>query len=496
MNRKKTQRRLSKWLLGAVLVSASVYTPITGGQAVAAEQSYKAMEAGINQVITSHRMRGTKSSIVVREADSNKIVYQYRADQGVTPASNVKVLTATTALEVLGEDYTFQTDVLASGPVKNGVLNGQLYLRGTGDPTLMERDLQQLAKEVRQSGIKSITGNIVADDTWFDTKRLSPGIYKSDETHYYAAQISALTLSPNEDYDAGTTIVQAKPTKNGKPAAVTLTPHTNIVKVVNRTRTVPKGKPNTVTMARQYGTNTIIVSGNIPVNSSGKRQWVTVSNPSAYTADVFKRALAKQGISFSKTTKVSRSKTPANAQLLATKKSMSLYYLMMPFMKLSNNAHAEILAKSMGRAVYNEGSWDAGLRVMRETVQKDGISLKGIYLEDASGMSHKNKIPSEKISEVLFEAQTKPWYPTFERSLPVAGINDRMLGGTLRNRLTSPLVKGKVLAKTGSLNHTDALSGYVKTKSGEELIFSILTEGVKSTAKPDIDKMVQVMAAQ
>src|SRR5699024_2884855 len=124
-----------------------------------------------------------------------------------------------------------------------------------------------------------------------------------------------------------------------------------------------------------------------------------------------------------------------------------------------------------GRAVYNDGSWNAGLRVVRETLEKDGISTKGIYLEDGSGMSHKNKIPSEKIAEVLYAAQSKDWYTAFERSLPIAGVNDRMLGGTLRNRLTSPVVKGKVYAKTGSLNGTDSLSGYVKTKGGQELIF-------------------------
>lgn len=157
MNTKKTRQRLSKWILGAILVTASMYTPFIGGQAAAAEQSYKGLEAGINQVITSQRMRGTKSSVVVREADTNKVVYQYRSDQGVTPASNVKVLTAATALEVLGENYTFETDVLTNGTVKNGVLNGHLYLRGTGDPTLMERDLQRMAKELRQSGIKSVT---------------------------------------------------------------------------------------------------------------------------------------------------------------------------------------------------------------------------------------------------------------------------------------------------------------------------------------------------
>lgn len=483
-------------MLGAMLLMGSVTTPVAGGQVAAAQQSYKAMEVGINQVITSQRMRGTRSSVIVREADTNRIIYQYRGNQGVTPASNVKVLTSTAALEVLGKDYTFDTDVFTNGTVKNGVLDGHLYLRGTGDPTLLESDLLRLARQMRESGIHTVTGHIVADDTWFDTQRLSPGIYKSDETYYYAAQVSALTISPNKDYDAGTTIVEAKPTRNGKAGAVTLTPHTDIVKVVNRTRTVPKNQRNTVTMSRQQGTNTIIVSGNVPLNSNGKRQWVTVSNPTAYTADVFKRALAKEGIKLQPTARVTRGKTPANAALLAKKESMSLFYLMMPFMKYSNNSHAEILAKSMGRAVYNDGSWNAGLRVVRETLEKDGISTKGIYLEDGSGMSHKNKIPSEKIAEVLYAAQSKDWYKAFERSLPIAGVNDRMLGGTLRNRLTSPVVKGKVYAKTGSLNGTDSLSGYVKTKSGQELIFSILTENVKGTARPDIDKMVQVMAAQ
>ncbi|ARD47996.1 D-alanyl-D-alanine carboxypeptidase/D-alanyl-D-alanine-endopeptidase [Sporosarcina sp. P37] len=496
MNRKKTPGRWSKWLLGALLIMASVTAPAAADQAAAAQQSYKGLEAGINQVITGQRMRGTRSSIIVREADSNRVVYQYRGSQGVTPASNMKVLTATAALEVLGKDYTFDTDVLTNGTVKNGVLNGHLYLRGTGDPTLLESDLLRLARQLRESGIHSVTGHIVADDTWFDTQRLSPGIHKADETYYYAAQISALTISPNKDYDAGTVIAEAKPTRNGKAAAVTLTPHTDIVKVVNRTRTVPKNQRNTVTMKRQQGTNTIIVSGNVPLNSGGKRQWITVSNPTAYTADVFKRALAKEGVTLQKTARVTRGKTPATAELLATKKSMSLYYLMMPFMKYSNNSHAEILAKSMGRAVYNEGSWNAGLRAVRETLEKDGISTKGMYFEDGSGMSHKNKIPSEKIAQVLYAAQNKEWYPAFERSLPIAGVNDRMLGGTLRNRLTNPIVRGNVQAKTGSLNGTDSLSGYVKTKSGEELIFSILTENVKGTAKPDIDKMVQVMAAQ
>lgn len=486
--------QLGKWFLAVFLVVASISAPVFGTEAVASTQSYTEMKSGINRVLTNQKMRSAVSSVVVRKASNGEIVYQYQGDRGVTPASTTKLLTVTAALETLGENYRFRTDVLTNGTIQNGVLNGNLYIRGTGDPTLLEADLLQFAKTLRQLGVKEVTGHLVADDTWFDEKRLSPGIHRADETHYYAAQISGLTLSPNKDYDAGTTIVQAKPTRNGRAAAVTLTPHTNIVSVVNRSRTVPKGQANTLKIERKYGTNTIVITGNVPVGSSGKRQWVTVSNPTAYTADVFKRSLSKQGIYMANTSKVTRGKTPASAQVLATKESMQLYYLLMPFMKLSNNSHAEILAKTMGREVYNEGSWDAGLRVIREFAQREGINMKGLYLEDASGMSHSNKISSATLTELLYKVQSKPWYPAFKRSLPIAGVNDRILGGTLRNRLTSSPAKGNVLAKTGTLNRVDALSGYATARNGELLTFSILTQGAKQSARPDIDQIVRVIA--
>jgi D-alanyl-D-alanine carboxypeptidase/D-alanyl-D-alanine-endopeptidase (penicillin-binding protein 4) len=452
------------------------------------------MEKSLNAIMGDVTMKSINSSVTVRKASTGEIVYQSNADKKITPASTLKLLTSAAALETLGEEYRFHTDVLTDGSISKGVLKGNIYLRGQGDPTLMKKDLDQFAATLSKMGVKQITGDVIGDDTWFDSVRLSPSIDKSDETHYYAAQIAGLTLSPNTDYDAGTVIVDAKPTKSGYKSKVKLTPATGIVTIVNKSKTVPKGQRNTLSIKRQHGTNNIVITGNVPVGSSGKREWVTVSNPTAYTLDVFKKSLSTKGIKFKAFSKTTRRQAPNNATVITSKQSMPLKSLMKPFMKLSNNTHAEILAKTMGKQVYGQGSWDAGLRVMREYAQSIGLNPSEWAFEDASGMSHENKVTSEQLTELLYLVRQAPWYGSFIQGLPVAGMNERFVGGTLKNRLTAVSVKGKVIAKTGSLKRVNSLAGYVETKNGETLIFSVLTQGQTKSTNPTIDRIATVLA--
>lgn len=450
----------------------------------------------IDTILKNTRLNGALTGISIREADTGEIIYSTSGDTRLRPASNLKLLTASSALEKLGPEYHFSTEVWLDGTIADNTLQGDLYLKGKGDPTLMKEDLDTFAKDLLTNGILKINGNIIADDSWYDEVRLSQDLNWSDESQYWGTEISALTLSPTRDFDTGTVLIEIKPNEEpGKPASFTLTPETDYVKIINHTKTVKKEEAKKITFEREHGTNNILIEGSIPVGAKKEKIWVAVWEPTLYTLNVFQKTLLENGIKLSKKTKLKTGKTPEDTTLLTYKKSMPLKDILVPFMKLSNNGHGEILTKELGKELYDEGSWDKGLQVIRETVESFGVKSGSLNLRDGSGISHQNMISANELSHLLFAVQKKSWYPVFENSLPVAGMKDRLVGGTLRSRLTEEPVKGNVQAKTGTIGGVSALSGYVKTKSGDTLIFSIifnnfLDESVKSIE----DEIVKTLA--
>lgn len=445
----------------------------------------------IESILKDERLKGAVTSISIRKADNGEILYSSLADVRLHPASNMKLLTAVAALEQLGPEYQFSTEVLTDGQLRGKTLHGNLYLRGKGDPTLMKADFERFAEELKAQGINKIHGNMIGDDNWYDDVRLSEDLNWSDEFTYYGAQVSALTLSPNPDYDTGTVIVKVGPaTKEGKTADVEVTPSTDYVQVLNKTKTVGKDGAKKILIEREHGTNQIIVKGTIPLNSKSSKSWVAVWEPTEYALNVFKKTLLENGIKFSRNSKVETGETPELTSILSSKKSIPLKELLIPFMKLSNNGHGEILTKEMGRVIYGEGTWEKGLQVIKETMTSLGVDGDTLILRDGSGMSHKNMIPAKELTQLLYSVQSKSWFKDFENSLPVAGIPERLVGGTLRSRMTEAPVKGNVKAKTGSLTGVSTLSGYVKTKAGEELIFSIMINNYLGSSVKSIEDLI------
>ncbi|WP_054951723.1 D-alanyl-D-alanine carboxypeptidase/D-alanyl-D-alanine endopeptidase [Numidum massiliense] len=469
--RKNIKPLLQYALIVSVAAVFLFFTAISPPERTAAQDE---LAQELDRLLADPALDGAFASVAVRSGETGALIYSHGGDKRLAPASNQKLFTAAAALDTLGADYRFTTTVSTDGKVKGKEVKGNLYLKGTGDPTMLQKDYKKLAKDLAKQGIKKVKGQLVADDTWFDDVRLGSDWSWDDEPYYYSAQISALTLSPNEDYDSGTIIVKATPGKRvGQAADIEITPKTDYVTIVNKAKTVPKGEKNTIEIEREHGNNNIVITGNIPLKKDeNTREWMSVWEPTGYAAAIFYDALKDQGIKVKGG--IAYGETPKGTAPLAVHRSMTLEELLVPFQKLSNNGHAEILVKAMGRHEHNKGSWSAGLKVVKAYSQKANLNEKTIVVQDGSGLSRRNFVPAEEVSNLLYYVQDEAWFPIFYDALPIAGMSDRFVGGTLRNRMKGTAAEGNVHAKTGSLTGVSSLSGYVDTAGGERLIFSIM----------------------
>lgn len=495
MNRseRRVNSRVRAWRWPAALaLAAAVLGP---GAPAGADADRTGLGEAIDTVLGDPRLEGGLASVVVADAESGEPLYQRQPTTRLMPASNTKLATSAAAMEILGPEYRFGTEVLAGGRQRGSVLRGDLYLRGTGDPTLLAADYDRLAARVAETGITRVEGRLLADDTRFDAQRLGRSWAADDESAYYAAQISALSVAPDADYDTGTVIVQVKPGAGaGDEPVVRVTPDTAYVEVDVRATTVAAGGANALSVEREHGTNTIVVDGTTPVGGTGAKEWISVWEPTGLAAAVFRDALAAHGVRVTGPTRLGR-ETPDGARPLAEHRSMPLKDLLVPFMKLSNNMHAEVLTKAMGHETAGSGSWSAGLAAVRGYLGSVGIDTAKLRQVDGSGLSRMDNFTAGQLADLLLAVRAEPWYADWQRSLPVACDPDRFTGGTLRTRMCGTPAAGNARAKTGSLTGASALSGYVTDADGRELVFSIvLNNYLASSVKPLEDAVVATLA--
>ena len=429
------------------------------------------------------------AGVSVRDSETGNILYQFNGNIPRKPASTLKLLTGAAALSLLGEEYRYETALYIDGFVSSGTLNGNVYLKGSGDPTLQYNQLLSFAKVLKNEGITQINGNLYGDESVFLGAQLTPGIAAEDESYYYAARTTGLVLSPDDDFDAGTIIVEATGEIEGEKPTLLLKPNAMGMTVINNAKTVSKESRNTLSITRKYRTNEVVITGNIPIGST-KKEWVTVDDPTINTMNAMKEALINQGITFSKTPKISRGTVPVNATAIFTHHSRPLKEMFATFMKLSNNSMADIFVKTLGVKKYGVGDTQTGVRVLHEYGQSIGLNMSNWSLEDGSGMSHKNQISPNALTALLYNSREMEAYETYYNSLPIGGHSDRLIGGSLRDRYTSTSTELKVFAKTGAISGVNTLAGFVKAKSGNTYIFSVMVENRAIQSINGIDTVV------
>ncbi|MEV0002213.1 D-alanyl-D-alanine carboxypeptidase/D-alanyl-D-alanine-endopeptidase [Micromonospora sp. NPDC050980] len=487
-------RLFPRALAALVLVATAATAGAPTATAEAPTPAQIRLHATIDAVLADSRLDGAQAGVVVVDTTTGRTLYDRNGSRRLVPASNTKLLTSTAAMELLGPGHRFTTDVSADGPRRAGLLSGDLYLRGGGDPTMLAADYDRLAAQVAATGVRVVTGNLVADDTRYDGSRLGPDWTWDDEPYYYAAQVSALTVAPDTDYDAGTVIVNATPgARAGARPKISMTPANGWLRIDNRAETVADGE-TTISVEREHGSNTVVVTGQIAVGEATESDWVTVWEPTGYAADVFRSALRRHGVRVLGRTVLGVS-TPDDARPLARHDSMPLADLLVPFLKLSNNGHAEVLTKELGRMLSGSGTWSAGLSAIGEYVGDAGMDTGTLRQRDGSGLSRRNLIPSAQFVTLLSAVRAEPWFDTWYAALPVAGNADRFVGGTLRSRMAGTAAANNVHAKTGSLTGVSGLSGYVTDADGRLLAFSIVLNNYLTSSVKGLEDQIAIALA-
>ncbi|MDH7482816.1 MAG: D-alanyl-D-alanine carboxypeptidase/D-alanyl-D-alanine-endopeptidase [Armatimonadota bacterium] len=419
------------------------------------------VDQALSDSVLSHGLQG----VLIESLKDGRVVYEKNADLVFIPASNFKILVSAVALDTLGPDYRFKTFIFVNGQkITNGVLKGDLIIEGRGDPVLKYEHLEKIAAKLKEIGIKIIEGNIVGDDTWFDSIRLGWGWSWDDEPYYYATQISALNLNEN------IIDVWVRPgDKVGEPAVVEVLPQTSYVLVVNECRTSVAKSEKTIFIDRLRGKNVIRVTGMVPLDYKPERpeEAITIEEPTLFTCHRLIETLRAHGIEVKG--QAVRGKKPVSAQFVMSLTSPPLSEILRLLNKPSDNLIAEVLLKTLGAERKGKGSSSAGEQVELEFLKKIGADMTAVSITDGSGLSRHNLISPRNLVIILKHMYNHKHSKVYLDSLPIAGVD-----GTLRKRMKGTPAEGNVRAKTGYVGMVCTLSGFVTTRSGEPLVFSIM----------------------
>jgi serine-type D-Ala-D-Ala carboxypeptidase/endopeptidase (penicillin-binding protein 4) len=431
--------------------------------------------------------------IDVVDLGTGKTLYEQNADHFFVPASNTKLFTTALALTRLGPDHTFQTRVLATAaPDAEGRIAGPLRLVGGGDPNLSGRALpyrlnsakgdpltaiEDLAQQIAARGVKRIAGDIVGDDTWYLWQPYAAGWGIDDPQSDDGPPISALSINDNV---FSLTISPGR--RDGDLAVLTMAPAIEYYRIDNRVRTVAVGGERRVHYDRIPGSPDVRLWGSIPVRGKAVELLMGLEDPARYAALALRRALEDRGITVDGEA-VSRHALPDDAVEtpdgieLARRTSAPLIEDLRVTDKVSQNLHAELALRAVGRAKRNAGSFEAGLEEMKEFLAEAGIAAESYHFTDGSGLARLNLVTPSAVMKLLRHMYASPQRDDWISLLPVGGRD-----GTLSNRFGETAGAGRVFAKTGSLSHVSALSGYIQRADGRWVAFSILVNNYNALA--------------
>ncbi|MCB2183700.1 MAG: D-alanyl-D-alanine carboxypeptidase/D-alanyl-D-alanine-endopeptidase [Desulfobulbaceae bacterium] len=439
----------------------------------------KNLQTEIDSIINDPSLNSSTISIKIIRVSDNETVYEQNPDKVFHPASTMKLFTTAAVLNYLRPDYRFRTSIaVQEGSWQNEKIDGDIYLIGRGDPSLTSSDLASLAARLHSLGIRTITGNIVCDDSFLDDIRYGSGWMWDDQPYKDFAPIGALSVNRN------TAEIYVSPgSSRGEAPQVRILPDSEFISK-NNTATTTAGDESTtspLSVLRQWRkhNNIIDISGTIARDSQEVLFTRNIVNPALYTGNLFKDECLRYGITINGT--VVRDQEIPSSIIIAEHQSDRITSLIADMNKESHNLYAELLLKTIGAEVMGgQGTAEKGLAVIRDLMSKWGITEDSFKFSDGSGVSRYNLVSANTLAMLLEKMHTD--FTTrheFIASLAIAGID-----GSLKDRMTTPPSKGLVHAKTGYLSGVSVLAGYTRSYDGQTLAFVIMMEHFIGSADP------------
>lgn len=438
--------------------------PSTNGVAWKASEIAR-LRNDIDKLLQSASLRSAHVGFFATDTGSKTVLYSRNADEEFMPASNFKLLTGSAALQKLGTDFAFLTSVRTDGALMDGVLNGNVFLRGGGDPLLRAGDLTNAAAALAAGGVTRITGGVYTDASYFDNQRYGFGWSWDDFPYYYAAVVSGLCLEENVIH------IRMRPGEAaGAPVQLVVVPQTQAFKIDNRMITGPKDSKDTSDIERR-DSDTITLTGSYPLGAKESGDLVpAVPNPERYAGDVFLSALHARGIVVAGPT-LSAS-TPAGARVLWTHSSEKLPLLLADFWYPSDNLMGELLLKALGVAKSGVPGSDApGIEMENEYLRSVKIDPKTVSITDGSGLSQYDRITPRDLWKILQSNWDGHNRDIVLDALPVSGVR-----GTLEGAYKGTPAEKMVFAKTGSISHVRTISGFIRTRRHGAVTFSFMLD--------------------
>jgi D-alanyl-D-alanine carboxypeptidase/D-alanyl-D-alanine-endopeptidase (penicillin-binding protein 4) len=479
---------------------AQIPKPVAAGAPWTAAE-LGALRASLDALLAqAPALRGAHAGIIALETRSGTALYERNSGERFLPASTAKLVTGSVALARLGPGFRFTTEVRANGPLVEGELQGDLVLRGGGDPLLGAADLDDAAAAVARAGVRRIAGDVRIDSSYFEAKHYGDGWSVDDIPFDYMPVLSALSLDENAVHltvapgaNAGDpALVHAPrslvPILPANAAALPAGPCGDAAfpfRLVNRATTSAPGAQETLALSREPCA-TIAVSGAIPRGSALEELDAAVPDPEAYALAVFRAALAARGITLGPPA----GGNDAPAAVLWTHASEPLSELLAGFWYPSDNLIGEALLRSLGAARGGPPGTDAaGLALEREQQAAWGIPPRDIDLADGSGLSRYDLATPRALAGVLQADWNGPYRDLILDALPVAGVR-----GTLAHAFIGTPLERRVFAKSGSMTHVSALAGYLATERHGAVTFAILVDDALGGSASLEDLRARVLA--